>query len=121
MLISSLFFFKISEFLGRKKSLLAIALPNLISWIIVAFARSKWEFYASRMFTGLAECIMFCTIPPYMGEITTPRVRGYWGNFPVFVMNFGSFIMTILGKKTSQLFQKCYSLVTPRRSDVQVL
>lgn len=42
-----------------------------------------------------------------MGEITTPSVRGYWGNFPVFVMNFGSFIMTILGKENFQYFEKC--------------
>lgn len=97
MLFASLFFFKISDLLGRKKSLLFLAVPQLVSWIIVMFAKTKWEFYAAKFFAGMGDCVLFSTLPAYVGEITTPTVRGYLGNVPTFMGNGGSFFITVLG------------------------
>ncbi|XP_030765056.1 facilitated trehalose transporter Tret1-like [Sitophilus oryzae] len=101
MLTASLFFFKIAEFLGRKKAVMSLALPHLISWIITIFARSKWEFYAARIMAGIADACMFCSVPPYVGEICTPEVRGFWGNVPTFILYVGQVCITILGSYLS--------------------
>lgn len=97
MLLSSLVYFKISEYLGRKKSLIALTVPHLFSWIMVLSAQNKWWFYASRFLGGVGDCVLFCSVPTYIGEITTPTIRGYWGNFPVFILNLGMFSMTVVG------------------------
>lgn len=101
MIFASMFFFKIAEILGRKKSLLFLAVPHVASWITIIFARNKWEFYLSRFLAGTADGVLFCTVPPYIGEITTPTIRGYFGNFPTFVLNGGAFFIQVLGSYTS--------------------
>ncbi|KAH1026950.1 facilitated trehalose transporter Tret1 isoform X1 [Dendroctonus ponderosae] len=97
MIFTSFFFFKLSEYLGTKKSIWILAIPHLISWIIVLFAVSKWDFYASRFMAGMGDTIFFCAGPPYIGEITTPKVRGYCGFIPVMATFFGSLLITVLG------------------------
>lgn len=98
MIFTSLFFFKLSEYLGTKKSIWILAIPHLICWIIVLFAVSKWDFYASRFIAGIGDTIFFCAGPPYIGEITTPKVRGYCGFIPVMATFFGSLLITVLGR-----------------------
>lgn len=101
MILSSLVYFKISEYLGRKKSLIALTVPHLSSWIMVLLAENKWWFYVSRFLGGVGDCVLFCSVPTYIGEITTPTIRGYWGNFPVFILNSGIFSMTVIGTGTT--------------------
>ncbi|KAF7282387.1 hypothetical protein GWI33_002701 [Rhynchophorus ferrugineus] len=97
MIIGSTFFFKIAELLGRKKAVIFLALPHTITWIITIFARSKWEFYAARIIAGIADATVFCSVPPYVGEISTPTVRGFCGNTPTFILYGGQLIITVLG------------------------
>lgn len=97
MAFASLFFFKIADLLGRKNSLLFLSVPHVIAWIIIIFAKSKWHFYASRFISGIGDAVMYCTVPPYIGEITTPTIRGYFGSAPTFVINGGCFFITVLG------------------------
>ncbi|CAG9767297.1 unnamed protein product [Ceutorhynchus assimilis] len=97
MIFASLFYFKISEYLGRKKSLISLAVPQTFSWIIIIFATNKWHFYVARFIGGMAETVLFCSIPPYIGEVTSPTVRGYFGNIPMFSLNLGTVAISILG------------------------
>lgn len=119
MLLSSLFYFKICEFLGRKKSLIALAVPHLACWMSILLAGNKYGFYASRFFSGMAECALFCCMPSYIGEITTPTIRGYWGNFPVFIINLGMFVMTVIGRQSYNGSAKSKNLISGSYFDVR--
>ncbi|XP_066145023.1 facilitated trehalose transporter Tret1-like isoform X2 [Euwallacea fornicatus] len=71
--------------------------PQTIVWIIVFFARTKWEFYIARFIAGTADAIVFGAIPPYVGEITVPVVRDYCGNLPTFATYGGQFFVATIG------------------------
>ncbi|XP_076274062.1 facilitated trehalose transporter Tret1-like isoform X1 [Rhynchophorus ferrugineus] len=97
MIFASLFFFKIAELLGRKKAVLFLSVPHILSWLITMFSTTKWEFYLARFVAGMSDTCSFCSIPPYVGEITTPKVRGFWGNIPTFILYGGQLSITVLG------------------------
>lgn len=98
MIITSSFFFYIADLLGRKKAIQFLAIPLIVSLIVTMFARNKWHFYAARFIAGFGDGIIFCSLPPYIGEITTPTVRGEWGNTPTFFIFLGQFSITVIGK-----------------------
>lgn len=94
----SLAFFPISDWLGRKNSILLLAVPHAVTWIITIYATTKWEFYVARFIAGTADAILFMSIPPYVGEICTPEVRDFFGNVPTFVLYGGQFGITVIGR-----------------------
>lgn len=57
-----------------------MAIPYSIAWIIIALSDNIYLFYLSRLISGCGEACIFSTLPSYIGEITTPKVRGFWGN-----------------------------------------
>lgn len=97
MITCSLFYFKIADFLGRKKAIFFLTVPYLISWIITIFAKSKFEFYAARFIAGIGDTAAFCSIPSYVGEIISPSIRGFWGNFPLFMHYCGHLFINVAG------------------------
>lgn len=94
----SLVFFPLSDWLGRKNSILLLAAPHAVTWIITIYAKTKWEFYISRFIAGTADAILFMSIPPYVGEICTPEVRDFFGNLPTFILYGGQFGITVIGR-----------------------
>ncbi|ERL85573.1 hypothetical protein D910_02992, partial [Dendroctonus ponderosae] len=101
MITCSLFYFKIADFLGRKKALFFLTVPYLISWLITIFAKSKFEFYAARFIAGIGDTAAFCSIPSYVGEILSPSIRGFWGNFPLFMHYCGHLFINVAGSYLS--------------------
>ncbi|CAH1176310.1 unnamed protein product [Phaedon cochleariae] len=97
MMISCIFFSKLSDIIGRKPTLLLIAVPHTLSWILIAMAKSVYVFYAARLCSGIADGIFFATLPSYIGEISTPNVRGTWGNAMTSFLYFGMFLINVIG------------------------
>ncbi|XP_072377639.1 facilitated trehalose transporter Tret1-like [Diabrotica undecimpunctata] len=88
---------KLTDNLGRKKTILLIAVPQIAGWLCAAFAKDIYLFYASRALAGIADGIFFAALPPYVGEITTPAVRGKWGNFLAGSYYIGEFSINVIG------------------------
>lgn len=61
---------------GRKSALLLGAVPFIIGWVLVIFAKSVAVLYVARMFSGLGYGIVYTVAPMYTGEIATNEVRG---------------------------------------------
>lgn len=74
-----------------------MSIPHTASWIITIFAKSKWEFYGSRLLAGFGDALYYTAGPSYIGEISSPTVRGYFGNVPSIAINLGLFSITALG------------------------
>jgi len=83
--------------LSPKKTFWLMSIPHTASWIITIFAKSKWEFYGSRLLAGLGDALYYTAGPSYIGEISSPTVRGYFGNVPSIAINLGLFSITALG------------------------
>nr|CAI5833402.1 unnamed protein product [Callosobruchus analis] len=89
--------FTLPDRIGRKNTLLLAAVPYFITWILKAFATSIYVFYASRAFEGISDGLVFSALSMYAGEVSTPKVRGVWGN-GITVFNYiGQFFINAIG------------------------
>nr|XP_022913033.1 facilitated trehalose transporter Tret1-like [Onthophagus taurus] len=87
----------LTENYGRKYPLLAIGVCHICSWICIMLGEDIYIFYLSRIFFGIADAAMFGVLPVYIAEITTPKVRGTWGNAMGFGIFLGQLIMNTIG------------------------
>lgn len=56
---------------------------------------------------------MFVTLPSYVGEITTPKVRGTWGNILIMFLTVGQFIVNCIGGYCDIKTTACICLIFP--------
>jgi MFS family permease len=110
---SSFLFAKLNDTIGRKYSLLLIAFPHIISLILIANAKSVYVFYVSRFITGLGDSCLFASLPIYVGEISTPKVRGTWGNLMTFLIYLGQLSINVIGSYTTIATAAYICLVFP--------
>lgn len=78
--IAAFIYPRLSDTFGRKLSLLSIAIPYTTSWILIAFSKNIYLFYVARFIGGFGDACIFTVLPSYIGEVATPKVRGFWGN-----------------------------------------
>jgi MFS family permease len=112
-IVSSFLFAKLNDTIGRKYSLLLIAFPHIISLILIANAKSVYVFYVSRFITGLGDSCLFASLPIYVGEISTPKVRGTWGNLMTFLIYLGQLSINVIGSYTTIATAAYICLVFP--------
>lgn len=101
MVTFCLLFSKMNDIFGRKRCLQLMILPYIISLGLTAIATNVYVFYASRFFSGLGDACHFASVPMYIGEITTPNVRGTWGNCISGFLFLGQFCMNLIGQRFS--------------------
>ncbi|XP_060518614.1 facilitated trehalose transporter Tret1-like [Cylas formicarius] len=97
MLVSGLAFFKLNDAIGRRNTLLLLTIPQLTFWVITIFSRDIYVLYFARFVSGMSDAALFASLPIYIGEIATPRVRGVWGNLQTFFYGFGIFAINVIG------------------------
>lgn len=71
---------KIADVIGRKKSILSLAAPFLLSWTIILFANSAIILCIARFIAGIgvgAACVL---VPTYISEIAETSARGTLGS-----------------------------------------
>ncbi|KPJ02956.1 Facilitated trehalose transporter Tret1 [Papilio xuthus] len=71
----------ISENFGRKKTLLYLALPLLVSWILVASSPNVYGLYVGRFVGGVAVGAFSVGIPPYIEDIAERHLLPTLANF----------------------------------------
>lgn len=87
--------------IGRKYTLLSIAIPQALSFVCIGLAKSIYIFYLARVFSGLSEGCAYTALPTLVGEISTPKVRGSWGNTLTSCMYLGYPVINAIGGFTS--------------------
>nr|XP_033328585.1 facilitated trehalose transporter Tret1-like [Megalopta genalis] len=83
--------------LGRKKSLLLLAAPFLLSWLIILVSSSVVLLYIARFIVGLgvgAGCVLG---PTYISEISEVSIRGTLGAMFQLFLTVGIFLAFVLG------------------------
>jgi sugar porter (SP) family MFS transporter len=98
--------------IGRKKTLLVIAVPMIVSHLTIAFTTDMDLYYCSRFFLGIGVGCVYSIIPTYVGEIAENTNRGTYGCVMSLVGTAGSLFCYIIGPfVTIKTF--CLILVIP--------
>ena len=84
------------EYLGRRTTITATAVPFILSWLLIGFAIDISMVLAGRFLSGLCVGIASLALPVYLGETVQPEVRGTLGLLPTAFGNIGKFSL-ILG------------------------
>lgn len=101
MIVATPIFCKLIDTIGRKRTVLTSGFLHIISWLFVAFSKNIYLFYVSRIFSGIADATVFASLPTYIAEVTTPSVRGLYGNALVVAIFGGQFLVNCVGYYSS--------------------
>nr|XP_023025357.1 facilitated trehalose transporter Tret1-like [Leptinotarsa decemlineata] len=109
VMLSCPIFSRLGDIFGRKRILLLTAFVDLAVWILKAYGRNVFVFYFARILVGISDGIMFATLPAYLGEVSSPNVRGTWGNSMSVSFLTGELLVTVVGSyfnvwQTSYIF-----------------
>ncbi|CAG9838663.1 unnamed protein product [Diabrotica balteata] len=97
VIILPVFLSMIVNQIGRKRLLLLSSLPYVITYVLEAFSTNIWLFYLARLINGIGDTIAYTCLVVYIGEISSPQVRGTWGNAIVWAGFLGQFVINVLG------------------------
>lgn len=106
------------EYLGRKNTILATAVPFIVSWLLIAWANTvsmvlagksdstrRWSSifqhfssFIGRALSGFCVGIASLSLPVYLGETVQPEVRGTLGLLPTAFGNIGILLCFVAGK-----------------------
>lgn len=111
--MGALFAATIVDMIGRKRAILATALPFFIAWIMVAFAETVLMLYLARFLAGIADGFTFTVVPMYIGEIADPKVRGMLGSSCSVTWIAGFLVINVIGSYLSIKTAALVSSIVP--------
>ncbi|KAA3476370.1 sugar transporter ERD6-like 6 isoform X1 [Gossypium australe] len=93
---------QIAEHIGRKGSLMIAAIPNIIGWLAISFARDSSFLYMGRLLEGFGVGIISYTVtwknvPVYIAEIAPQNLRGSLGSVNQLSVTLGIMLAYLLG------------------------
>ncbi|XP_044475228.1 sugar transporter ERD6-like 6 [Mangifera indica] len=88
---------QIAEYIGRKGSLMIAAIPNIIGWLIISFAKDTSFLYMGRILEGFGVGIFSYTVPVYIAEISPQNLRGALGSVNQLSVTLGIMLAYLLG------------------------
>lgn len=100
-MLSGLVFAKLVDKIGRKYTALLVVIPYILAFMVIAVANNIYVFYLARAIVGVGDAGLFSALPTYIGEITTPKVRGSWGNCIAAFMYIGQTMINVIGGYTT--------------------
>ncbi|XP_010539903.1 PREDICTED: sugar transporter ERD6-like 6 [Tarenaya hassleriana] len=88
---------QIAEYIGRKGSLMIAAIPNILGWLSISFARDTSFLYMGRLLEGFGVGIISYTVPVYIAEIAPQNLRGGLGSVNQLSVTIGIMLAYLLG------------------------
>ncbi|CDP07507.1 unnamed protein product [Coffea canephora] len=88
---------QIADYIGRKGSLMIAAIPNIIGWLAISFARDASFLYMGRLLEGFGVGIISYTVPVYIAEIAPQNMRGALGSVNQLSVTIGIMLAYLLG------------------------
>ncbi|KAF2884947.1 hypothetical protein ILUMI_21224 [Ignelater luminosus] len=99
--------------IGRKYVILLSSIPFIISWIMIAYARSFTILVTARYLAGISDGLICCSVPIYLGEIADPKIRGLLGSAVSVAWLFGILVINVLGSYLTIADAALISLIVP--------
>ncbi|XP_073159298.1 sugar transporter ERD6-like 6 [Henckelia pumila] len=88
---------QIAEYIGRKGCLMIAAIPNIIGWLAISFARDISFLFMGRLLEGFGVGIISYTVPVYIAEIAPQNLRGALGSVNQLSVTIGILLSYLLG------------------------
>ncbi|KAJ4768747.1 Sugar transporter ERD6 [Rhynchospora pubera] len=88
---------QISEYIGRKGSLMIASIPNIIGWLAISFAKDSSFLYMGRLLEGFGVGVISYVVPVYIAEIAPQNMRGALGSVNQLSVTIGILLAYILG------------------------
>lgn len=85
------------ERFGRKFVTMLCAIPFVLGWLLISYAKDVEMLYAGRILTGIGCGVISCTSPVYIAEIAAARVRGALGSVRGPALTFGALLAYAMG------------------------
>ncbi|CAG7834852.1 unnamed protein product [Allacma fusca] len=85
------------EKIGRRWTMLVMALPFVGGWLIISFAPTPTWMLAGRFLTGFCGGAFTLTVPVYASEISEDSIRGVLSNLMGLAINGGIFFTYVVG------------------------
>ena len=86
-----------SNYLGRKASMLLINIPFIGGYLMLALAENVYMLYAGRFISGIPVGIVFLCAPVYIAEMSLPDYRGMCGTIFQIMVTIGILGINLLG------------------------
>lgn len=87
----------LADKIGRKYTTMALAIPYLISWACIVFAKGAGLLITGRFFVGLATGASCVVAPMYVSEVAETSVRGALGAFFQLFLTIGILFIYLVG------------------------
>ncbi|CAG9827983.1 unnamed protein product [Diabrotica balteata] len=113
MMASSPIFSHLCDVIGRKKTLMLISIPQVLSWVLAGVAKNVYVFYAARALAGMGNACFYSAFAIYIGEVANPTVRGTFGNSIAFTFYLGDFLIAVIGSYWSVQLTSCVCVTLP--------
>ncbi|XP_044475226.1 sugar transporter ERD6-like 6 [Mangifera indica] len=88
---------QIAEYIGRKGSLMIAAIPNILGWLAISFAKDFSFLCLGRLLEGFGVGIFSYTVPVYIAEIAPQNMRGALGSVNQLSVTIGIMLAYLLG------------------------
>ncbi|CAH2036811.1 unnamed protein product [Thlaspi arvense] len=79
------------------ESLMIAAIPNIIGWLSISFAKDTSFLYMGRLLEGFGVGIISYTVPVYIAEIAPQNMRGALGSVNQLSVTIGIMLAYLLG------------------------
>ncbi|XP_062180523.1 sugar transporter ERD6-like 4 [Phragmites australis] len=88
---------QIAEYIGRKGSLMIAAVPNIIGWLAISFAKDSSFLFMGRLLEGFGVGVISYTVPVYIAEIAPQDKRGALGSVNQLSVTIGILLAYLFG------------------------
>uniref|UniRef100_A0A0A9YBT6 Facilitated trehalose transporter Tret1 n=2 Tax=Lygus hesperus TaxID=30085 RepID=A0A0A9YBT6_LYGHE len=103
----------VADLLGRKLAMQLVAVPLLLSWVIIVFAKTVTLVYAARLIAGIALGAVCTLVPLYINEISESCIRGVLGSAFQLLATSGIVFSYFIGALTSYYKMASIAAVIP--------
>lgn len=91
----------ISDPIGRKKAMILVNIPILISWYYFYYAKSLTELFVANGLLGFASGFLKIPCVTYVGEVSQPSVRGILVSSSTLSTTIAPLLIFLLGTMTT--------------------
>ncbi|XP_055587580.1 facilitated trehalose transporter Tret1-2 homolog [Uranotaenia lowii] len=103
----------LAEKIGRKFTTMSLAIPYLISWVLIIFANGAEMLYAGRFIIGIATGASCVVAPMFISEIAETAIRGTLGAFFQLFLTVGILFVYAIGPYVSWVLLSVLCAIFP--------
>ncbi|XP_076235623.1 facilitated trehalose transporter Tret1 [Calliopsis andreniformis] len=103
----------ISQYLGRKRTMLLTNIPFIIAWLIFYYATSSTMLFVALAMTGLTGGLLEAPVMTYVAEVTQPHLRGMLSATSSMSIILGIFTQMLSGKLVNWRTVTIINLIYP--------